>query len=169
MSLWLQAVPEDLASGHYAHLRRELLPIAPIPIPGCLKRELRFAERRCRSQADRLFPIRFLWLMEANEQRQFDLPALGRSLYHPEKLLDLWNRASDDPQYRKERGAEGYKFDFKEQAIQLTSGWIYIGQRFAEDLLKVEAIVGVKLLFPDPSVPSGRPAFVNVKRKRPTT
>ena len=24
MSLWLQAVTEDLASGHYAHLRREL-------------------------------------------------------------------------------------------------------------------------------------------------
>ena len=35
-----------------------------------------------------------------------------------------------------------------------------------EDFLEVEAALGVELLFPDPSVPSGRPAFENVKRKR---
>ena len=32
--------------------------------------------------------------MEAHEQRMFGLSPLGRSRYHPEKLMELWKRAS---------------------------------------------------------------------------
>ena len=36
--------------------------------------------------------------------------------------------------------------DFAEQAIALTRGWVYIGDRFIEDFLEIEATVGVELL-----------------------
>ena len=49
MSLWLQSVLAYLAARDYAHVRGRLLPIAPIALPGCLERELAFAERRCAS------------------------------------------------------------------------------------------------------------------------
>jgi len=72
MSLWLQAATEALQAGKYEMFRVDILPLAPIRIPGCLIWELEFAERRCRDKTkDPLFPIRFLWLMEANEQRLF--------------------------------------------------------------------------------------------------
>ena len=57
MSLWPQAATAALEAGDYAELQRKLLPRAPIPVPGCLLRELEFAGRRCRDHAkDRLFP-----------------------------------------------------------------------------------------------------------------
>lgn len=167
MSLWLQAATESLCEGDYEHIRMNLLPIAPIPIPGCLARELEFAERRCRdTETDRLFPIRFLWLLEANEQRHFGLPALGRSRYHPEKLLDLWERACGDEPYRLAREAEGFRFALEEKAVELSAGWVYIGERFIEDFLEVEAALRVELLFPDPQTGETRPAFQALKQRR---
>jgi hypothetical protein len=167
MSLWLQAATEALHSGEYERFRTRILPLAPIPIPGCLVRELEFAERRCRDNAkDRLFPIRFMWVMEANEQRLFGLTPLGRSHYHPEKLLELWERACSDAQYRQEREAEGFLFDFVEKAVELTVGWVYIGDRFVEDFLEVESVLGVELLFPDPQAGAPRPALQAFKRRR---
>src|SRR3990172_9367300 len=113
MSLWLQAATDALRSGDYERFRVNILPHAPISIPVCMYRELEFAERRCHDIAkDQLFPIRFLWLMEAHEQRMFGLSPLGQSRYHPEKLLELWKRASTDAQYQKECEADGFQFDF---------------------------------------------------------
>ena len=167
MSLWLQAATEALQKGNYEQFRVNLLPLAPISIPSCMHRELEFAERRCRDKAkDQLFPIRFLWLMEANEQRMFGLSPLGRSLYHPEKLLELWERASADVQYRRESEAAGFRFDFTEKAVKLDVGWIYIGERFVEDFLEVETTLGVELLFPNPPASEGRPAFQEFKQRK---
>jgi len=167
MSLWLEAATEALADGEYERFRKHILPKAPIPLPACLIRELEFAERRCRDNAkDRLFPIRFLWSMEANEQRLFGYPALGRSSYHPEKLLEVWSRASTDANYRRALEDDGFRFDLAEKAIELTVGWVYIGDRFFEDLLEVEAALGVELLFTDPSSGEPRPAFQELKQQR---
>ena len=167
MSLWLQAAIGALSEGDYERLRMHLLPGAPIPVPGCLARELEFAERRCRDIAtDRLFPIRFFWLLESNEQRNFGLPALGRSRYHPEKLLEVWERACGDAEYRMAREAEGFRFDLEEKAVELTAGWVYIGERFTEDFLEVEAALRVELLFPDPQTGETRPAFQAFKQRR---
>jgi hypothetical protein len=159
---------EALHYGDYERFRRGLLPIAPIPIPDCLIRELEFAERRCRDrEKDRLFPIRFLWILEANEQKWSGQPAPTRSRYHPEKLLEFWARVSADPQFRQEREAEGFRFDFVEKAVEMTAGWIYIGERFARDLLEIEAAVGVELLFSGPLAGELRPAFQELKRQQP--
>jgi len=141
--------------------------MAPITLPGCLIRELEFAERRCRDKdKDRLFPIRFLWTMEANEQRLLGYPAQGRSSYHPEKLLEVWSRASTDVNYRRKLEDDGFRFDLAEKAIGLSIGWVYIGDRFFEDMLEVEATLGVELLFIDPSSGELRPAFQELKRQR---
>ena len=165
MSLWLQAVTEALEYGDYEHFRVNLLPNAPISVPACLFREVQFAERRCRDNSqDRLFPIRFLWLMEAHEQRMFGLSPLERSCYHPEKLLELWKRASADMQYRQECEADGFRFDFTEKAVKSSVGWIYIGERFVEDFLEVETTLGVELLFPNPPASEGRTAFQGFKK-----
>jgi hypothetical protein len=165
MSLWLQAVTEALEYGEYEDFRVNLLPNAPISVPACLFREVEFAERRCRDNAkDRLFPIRFLWLMEAHEQRMFGLSPLERSCYHPEKLLELWNRVSTDVDYRQECEGAGLLFDFVEKAVKVSEGWIYIGERFVEDFLEVETILGTQLLFPDPLTGDGRPAFKGFKQ-----
>jgi hypothetical protein len=165
MSLWLQAVMEALEYGEYEDFRVNLLPNAPISVPACLFREVEFAERRCRDNSqDRLFPIRFLWLMEAHEQCMFGLSPLERSCYHPEKLLELWKRASTDGDYRQECECAGLLFDFAEKAVKVSAGWIYIGERFVEDFLEVETILGAELLFPDPLTGDGRPAFKEFKQ-----
>ncbi len=167
MSLWFQAATEALYDGNYQAFREILLPRAPFIVPHCLVREFEFAERRCCDlKKDRLFPIRFLWFMEGTEQRLWGLPPLGRSGYHPEKLLELWERVSTDPRYREEREAEGFLFDFTEKAVQLTVGWVYIGERLVEDFLEIEAALGVELLFPCPASGEGRPAFQETKRLR---
>jgi hypothetical protein len=167
MSLWLQAATQALQYGNYERLRRDILPKAPIPIPDCLVRELEFAERQCRdSTQEPLFPIRFLWLMEANEQRLFGYPALGRSRYHPEQLLEHWERACADAEYRHVREAETFRFDFDEKAVLMSVGWIYIGDRFVEDFLEVEAALRTELLFPGPQEGEMRPAFQALKRQR---
>jgi hypothetical protein len=160
MSLWLQSTMQALHDGHYERVRRDLLPLAPIPIPECLIREAEFGERRCRDTSrDRLFPIRFLWLLEGNEQRLWSYPPLGRSRYHPEMLLDLWERSTADSEYRLTREAEGFRFDETEKAVDLTAGWIYIGERFIQDLFEVEAAIGVELQFPGGPSGERRPAF----------
>ena len=167
MSLWLQAATEALHGGEYERFRTQLLPHAPSRVPDCLIRELEFAERRCRDNAkDRLFPIRFLWLMEANEQRMFGLIPLDRSLYHPEKLMEVWKQASADAKCRQEFEAMGFRFDFAEKAIELSTGWIYIGERLVEDLLEVETAAGVELLFPNPPDGERRPVFQEFKKSR---
>ena len=164
MSLWLQAATEALEAGEYERLRVDILPVAPIPVPGCLLRELEFAERRCPDVAkEPLFPIRFIWLMEANEQRTLGLSPSRRSFVHPEKLLELWEGASTDLERRRACQAAGFRFDLAEKAMDLGVGWIYIGEHFAEDFLEVEAASGVELLFPDLPASEGRPAFQEFK------
>lgn len=168
MSLWLQAAIEALQNGDYEWLRVSILPHAPIPIPSCLHLELEFAEECCQDkEKDQLFPIRFSWLMEAHEQRMFDLSPLDRSRYHPEKLLELWRRASTDDQYRQECETSGFQFNVSKKAMNLGLGWIYIGDRFVEDFLEVENTLGVELLFPNPPAKIGQPAFQEFK-KRPS-
>lgn len=164
MSLWLQAAIQALSAGNYEKFRTRLLPRAPFRVPDCLFREFEFAERRCRhKEKDQLFPIRFLWLMEAKEQRMFGLGPLARSRYHPEILLELWKQVSADPRYRQEMEAQGFRFDLEEKAMDMSVGWVYIGDRFVEDFLEVESVLGVELLFPDPSAAEGRPAFRQFK------
>jgi hypothetical protein len=164
MSLWLQAATEALEYGEYENFRVNLLPHAPISVPACLFREVEFAERRCRDNSqDRLFPIRFLWLMEANEQRMCGLSPLERSCYHPEKLLELWKRASTDVDYRQKCEEAGLVFDFAENAMKVSAGWIYIGERFVEDLWEVENTLKTELIFRDPLTGEGRPAFQEFK------
>ena len=109
--------------------------------------------------------MRFLWTLEAVEQRNFGHPP-GRSYYHPEKLLANWERARTDAAFRAELESARFVLDFEEQAIELTRGWVYIGDRFADDFLEIEAAVGVELLFTGP--PSGPPvpAFRDLKRRR---
>lgn len=167
VSLWLQAAIGALHDREYQRMRRDLLPICPIPVPGCLVRELEFGERSCADPSTaKLFPIRFLWTLEANEQNLFGLAPLAHSRYHPEKLLQLWKKARADPDYRSEREAEGFVFDFAERAVELSVGWVYIGERFAEDFLEVEAALGVELLFPAARSKQRRPAFRALKRQR---
>ena len=164
MSLWLQAVTEALEDRDYNHFRVNLLPNAPIKIPGCLIREAQFAERRFgENSQERLFPIRFLWLMEAHEQRMFGLNPSGRSGYHPEKLLELWKRASTEKKYQQECEEAGMQFDFAEKAVKVSAGWIYIGDRFVEDFLDIEIALKTELLLPDPVTGEGRPAFKELK------
>ena len=51
----------------------------PIPMPKIILEELEFGERFCQDiEENRLFPIRFIWLLEANEQRMFGQKALSR-------------------------------------------------------------------------------------------
>ncbi len=168
MSLWLQAVLENFASGDYENLRANLMPMAPIPIPQCMMRELSFGERCCRDvEKDRLFPIRFIWLMEAHEQRMFELEPTRSSYLHPEELLDHWNRASSDPEYMKSLEVSGCQFDFFEKAIKVEDmGWIYIGEQFIEDFLQVEAALGFVIRFPDPLNKEGKPAFQAERLRR---
>jgi hypothetical protein len=166
MSLWLQSTLSFLEARYYHHVRENLLPIAPIALPGCLERELAFGERHCSdANGAALFPIRFLWTLEAAEQRNFGLPA-GRSRYHPENLLESWERASADAVYRAELEAQGFRFDFDEKTIELTAGWVYIGDHFAEDFLAIEATLGVEILFPSPPPGAPEPAFRELKRRR---
>ena len=165
MSLWLQSALDFMAARNYAHVRENLLPIAPIPLPGCLERELAFAERRCADPDEpALFPVRFLWTLEALEQRNFGHPP-GRSHYHPEKLLRNWERACADATFRAELEAARFVLDFEEQAIELTRGWVYIGDRFAEDFLEIEATTGVELLFSAEPPGSPQPAFRELKQR----
>ena len=131
MSLWLQSVIWALEAGDYKSFRQNLLPVAPIPIPDCLNQEFAFAERHCHDKKTApFFPIRFIWLMEAHEQRMFGYNPLARSHYHPEDLLDLWKRACAEADYQQECAAKGTQFDFNQKAMKLDVGWIYMGDRF---------------------------------------
>jgi len=151
MSLWLQSAIEHLNGRRYKQFWENLLPIAPIPIPQCMIQELEFGEKFCTDPADDpLFPIRFLWLLEGNEQRCFNLPMLERSRFHPEILLfDIWERAVNEPKFREEIESDGFRFNWTEKAIAMSTGWILIGNHFAEDLFQIEFLLHEELLFPD--------------------
>jgi hypothetical protein len=164
MSLWLQGAIEALEDGDYVDFKANILPFSPIPVPSCLLKEIEFGERYCLEMAEPLFPIRFLWLLEANEQRLYGLCPLERSFYHPEKIFNLWTRASTDPSYLQKCEVTGLVFDFAEKAIKLKQGWLYIGGAFIEDFLEIETTVGFQLLFPDPVTHEGRPAFHKLKQ-----
>jgi hypothetical protein len=167
MSLWMQAATEALEYGHYQRFRQDLIPIAPFAVPFCMIRELEFAERRCLDvDKDRLFPIRFHWLFEAMEQRNWGLAPGERSRYHPEELLELWERAMRDSEYKRECEEGGIRFDNAEKAACFAEGWVYIGDRFVDDFLELETSIGVEMLFPSAPPGQDRPAFEAIKRER---
>ena len=142
MSLWLQAVLEYLDEGDYKHVRENLLPISPIPIPKIILEELEFGERFCQDiEKNRLFPIRFIWLLEANEQRMFGQGTLSRSKYQPEKIMTVWERISNDEKYKKELEDQGFRFNLEEKAMELIEGWVYIGDHFIEDYKDIENLL----------------------------
>jgi len=89
---------------------------------------------------------------------------LCRSIYHPEKFLELWGRVSTDVDYQHENEVAG--FNFAEKAVNLRAGWIYNGDRFIEDFLEVETTLGVELLFPNPPATERLPAFQEFKHKK---
>ncbi len=166
MSLWLQSAIECLENRDYKYFREKLLPHAPIPIPACMIRELEFGEKYCtHSGEDPLFPIRFLWLLEGNEQRLYNLPMLGRSRFHPEVLLfNIWNRVIAEPEFRQEMESKDFKFNFIEKAIAMSTGWILIGDHFVEDLFQIESLLLVELLFPDNVTGEMRTVFQSFRK-----
>ena len=165
MSLWLQSALEALDEGDYSNLRR-LLAVSPLSLPACMLREIEYGETHFQgSSQNSLFPMRFMWLMECNEQRMFGHAPLGRSRYHPEKLLAFWDRAANDEVFRNEMKKQGFRFDLEEKAIEMTAGWIYIGESFANDLIEIERAIGEEMLFPDPYTGERRAVFREQKVK----
>lgn len=165
MSLWLQSAIEHLNGRRYKAFRENMLTIAPIPIPECLVRELEFGEHCCTDPADDpLFPIRFLWLLEGNEQRLYNLPMLERSRFHPEILyFEIWQRAVNEPEFRDKMETEGFRINLTEKAIAMSTGWILIGDHFIEDFIEIESILGVELIFPDKGKGKPKPVFQSYK------
>ena len=160
MSLWLEAMTRALRDGEYSRIREVLLPRAPRSIPECMYREMAFAERCCRDiETDPVFPIRFLWLLDGHEQLAFGLPPSGLGVYHPEKLFDFWPRVIVDKDLRAQHEADGMRLNLEEKAVDLGRGWIYIGDRFIEDLFDVEACLGGEVLFKCPETGEFLPVF----------
>jgi len=167
MGLWMQAATGALAQGDFQYIRQVLFPMAPFPIPACMYREFDFGERRCKDiEKDKLFPIRFLLLFEAFEQRNWGIPPGDRSRYHPEKLLEAWEKVMADPAYMKECEDHGMRFDLEEKAIEFIAGWIYIGDSFIDDFLALEDTAKTELLFYTGTEGEYAPAFVAEKLKR---
>jgi hypothetical protein len=167
MSLWLDAMLSHLNVGAYHDIRVKVLPLCPIPLPDCLMKEFEYGERCCNnSENDRLFPIRFLWFMEAHEQRMFGYQAGARSRYHPEKLLEFWERANSDSSFLQEQTANGFRFDMKEKAINMSSGWIYIGDDLVGDLMVIEKTLKVEMIFTNYPDRPPQPAFSAIKQLR---
>jgi hypothetical protein len=167
MSLWLDAMLTHLSFGKYQHIREHILPMCPIPLPDCLKKEFEYGERCCNnSENDRLFPIRFLWFLEAHEQRMFGYEAGARSHYHPEKLLEFWERANSDASFLQEQTANGFRFDMKEKAINMSAGWVLIGDDLAGDFLEIEKTLKVEMIFSNYPGRSPQPAFSKIKLQR---
>jgi len=70
---------------------------------------------------------------------------LERSRFHPEVLLfDIWERAVSEPEFREKLKAEGFRFNWTEKAVAMSTGWILIGDHFAEDFFEIEKVLGVK-------------------------
>lgn len=166
MSLWLQSVIEHLNSRRFKNFKDNLLPIAPIQIPGCMIRELEIGEKCCTDPAeDPLFPIRFLWLLEGNEQRLYNLPMLERSMFHPEILyFEIWQRAVNEPEFREKMESEGFRFNWAEKAAAMSTGWILIGDNFVEDFFEIESILHLELLFPDHKTGEMRTVFQSFRK-----
>jgi hypothetical protein len=106
-----------------------------------------------------------MWLMECNEQRMFGHAPLGRSTYHPEKLLDFWTKALEDEVFRNEMEQQGFRFDLDDKAVEMTAGWIYIGESFIRDLIEIERAIGEEMLFPDQDSGEHRAVFSEQKGK----
>ena len=160
MSMWLEAMTRAMQEGEYGRIREVLLPMAPMSIPECIYREISFAERCCLNiETDPVFPVRFLWLLDGHEQSAFGLPPSGLGVYHPEKLLDFWTRVIVDMDLRAQHQADGMRLKLEEKAIDLGRGWIYIGDRFVEDLFEVESCLGGIVLFKCPETGEFLPAF----------
>lgn len=88
---------------------------------------------------------------------------LERSRFHPENLLfDIWGRAANDPQFRDMMESEGFRFNWSEKAIAMSTGWILIGDHFAEDLFEIESVLGIELLFPDMGTGKLRKIFTSI-------
>ncbi len=167
MSLWLDAMLSHLSIGKYQKIRENVLPMCPIPFPDCLKKEFEYGERCCNnSENDRLYPIRFLWFMEAHEQRMFGYEAGARSHYHPEKLLEFWERAISDASFLQEQTANGFRFDMKEKAINMSAGWVLIGDDLVGDFIEIEKILKVEMLFANDTGSDPQPAFIAIKQQR---
>ncbi|WP_201352185.1 hypothetical protein [Hydrogenimonas urashimensis] len=172
MSLFLSSVIEALQSGDYRQFRHIMEKVGPTifkgKMPQSLLEEARYGELNCgkNDQSEPLFPIRFMWLLEMHEQRMFGLQTLGRSMYHPEKLYALWQKATSDASYRKELEEEGIRFDLKNKAILLPAGWVYIGEHFVEDFIEIERFYakGKEILYPDPETGEMKPVFHEFKK-----
>jgi hypothetical protein len=80
-------------------------------------------------------------------------------------LLANWERARRDGRLPQRARIRRFVLDFDEQAIELTRGWVYIGDRFVDDFLEIEATVGIELLFSAGSPGAREPAFREHKRR----
>jgi|GEM_PF-3491769 len=96
---------------------------------------------------------------------EFSYEAAGRSHYHPEELLEFWERANSDASFRQDLTANGFRFDMKEKAINFTAGWVLIGDNLAGDFLEIEKTMNVELIFSNYPGRSSQPAFVAIKQQ----
>ncbi|MBT0652908.1 hypothetical protein [Geomobilimonas luticola] len=103
--------------------------------------------------------------MECNEQRLFGIEPLGRSIYHPEKLLEVWEHVQSDQNYCNYLKENGFEFDFVDKAMELTRGWIYVGDTFIEDFMEIEQNIGVEMMFPDPETKEPKAVFKSYKHQ----
>ena len=172
MSLFLSNAIMALQSGRYEKFRKIIENVGPHifrgKMPKSLLDEARYGEMYCKKDSSEpLFPIRFLWLLEMHELRMFGLEPLGRSLYHPEKLYELWQKAVSDRAYREELQQNHIELDLKNKAILLSAGWVYIGDHFIEDFIEIERFMAGdrEILYPDPDTGEMRPVFHDYKRK----
>jgi len=69
-----------------------------------------------------------------------------------------------DDTFQAQQLANGFRFDFKEKAINMTAGWVLIGDHLMDDLLEIEKVLKVEMIFDNyPGRPPG-PAFVEYKK-----
>ena len=172
MSLFLQHIQELYADSEYHEIRESLRGFEKNTqklLPSCIFKELDYARSTSyRSIRDEnIFPIRFLWFFELNEQRIMGvIMPLERSHYNPEKLYEIWLRCLSDESYRQEAEAADVLFDLNNKAISLTRGWVFIGDAFIEDLMEIESYWGENLMVIDEETKMERSLFVEFKSKK---
>lgn len=137
-----------------------LLPMAPTAIPECMDREMAFAERCCLNiETDRLFPIRYFWLLDGHRRVASGYYSSTSDIYHPEILLDFWNHAVSNIDFKKRHEANKGRFNFHEKAVDLGNGWIYVGDDLMNDLFEIESCLGREVLFECPETGKHLPVF----------
>jgi hypothetical protein len=165
MSLWLQSLIESIGNYNYPNVHK-LLEVSPRELPKCMLREIEYGETHCSDKNQLgLFPIRALWLLECNEQSLFGLSPLGRSYYHPEKIWEVWNRVLIEESFCNYLKDQGMRFDFEGKAMELSYGWVYIGESFIDDLIEIENNIGTEMMFPDLETREPRAVFRSEKAK----